>query len=79
MCFLEIYERLPGDICRMSWRYLIEVLEVFDLCPGYYLWLPWRFLISLLEIFDFFLEIIDGCPGDKFGCPGDICRFTRHI
>jgi len=41
----EISDQCPGDICRVSWKYLIGVLEIFDRCS-------WRYLIGFLEIFD---------------------------
>jgi len=41
MGVMDIFDRYPGDICSMSWRYLmgvlmiilISVLEIFDGCP----------------------------------------------
>jgi len=29
MSFLDIYDRFPGDIKRVSWSYLMGVLEIF--------------------------------------------------
>jgi len=34
MSFLDINDRFPGEISRVSWRYLIGVLEIFIRCPG---------------------------------------------
>jgi len=31
---LKMFDVCPGDICLMSWRYLMGVLEIFDRCPG---------------------------------------------
>jgi len=31
---LEIFDAFPGDIYRVSCRYLMGVLEIFDGCPG---------------------------------------------
>jgi len=34
MVVLEIFDRCPGDIRSVSWRYLFDVLEIFDRSPG---------------------------------------------
>jgi len=31
---LEIFDRCPGDIWSVSWRYLMGVQEIFYVCPG---------------------------------------------
>jgi len=36
---LEIFDRCPGDILWVSWRYLIGVLEIFNGFSEFILWL----------------------------------------
>jgi len=38
LCVLELFSGCPGDICSLSWRYLIGVQEII--------------LFGVLEIFD---------------------------
>jgi len=47
---LEILGDCPGDICLLSWRYLIGVLEIFCQCPGDILSASWRYLMGVLVI-----------------------------
>jgi len=59
MGVLEIFDRCPGDLWSVSWRFLVGVLEIlvgileiFYLCPGDISTVCWRYFISFLQIFD---------------------------
>jgi len=58
MGVLEIFYRFPGDISRVSWRYLIGLLvEIFLMFHGDVSLVSLRYLICVLKIFD-------KCPKD---------------
>jgi len=42
MSVLEIFDWCPGDICWVSWRYLMGVQGIFDGCPGDICWVSFR-------------------------------------
>jgi len=44
MSVLDIFDECPGDICLVSWRYLVGVLEIYDGCPGDIWLVCWRYL-----------------------------------
>jgi len=41
MSVLDIFNRCPGDIWSVSWRYLIGVLEILDWCNVDIRWLSY--------------------------------------
>jgi len=45
MGVLKIFDRCPGNILCVSWRYLMGVLEIFDWCPGDIWCVSWRYLM----------------------------------
>jgi len=55
MVFLQIFDRFPGDIRWVSWRYLMDFLEIFDV-------LLEIFGVFSGEILTGFLEIIHSFP-----------------
>jgi len=51
MGVLEILDRYSGDICCVSWRYLVRVLEIFGKRSGDICWVSFRYLFDVLKIF----------------------------